>query len=147
MKVGDRVRVVGINADGVLLALSDTAATVGFVSTRITCRPEQLLSSVSSPPLPAPLRFTGEMPSGDEVRAPLDLHGCRTEEARTRLEDRIDKALRVGIERFEVIHGLGSGRVKGAIVELLNRHPAVRTVHPTIGNPGSLWVILGEQHD
>ena len=47
--------------------------------------------------------------------ARVDLHGLRVEEALAKVMDEIDRALRRGADRLEVVHGKGSGRIKDAL--------------------------------
>lgn len=49
----------------------------------------------------------------------------------------LEKAIRLGVDRFFAIHGIGKGRLKNAIAERLRFHPAVRDFkneyHPKYG--------------
>jgi DNA mismatch repair protein MutS2 len=47
--------------------------------------------------------------------ARVDLHGLRVEEALAKVMDEIDRALRRGADRLEVVHGKGSGRIRDAL--------------------------------
>jgi DNA mismatch repair protein MutS2 len=56
----------------------------------------------------------------------IDLHGSTVEEALQKVEERIDLALRAGLDRLEIIHGRSSGRIKAAVHRLLRELSAVR---------------------
>lgn len=44
-------------------------------------------------------------------------------------EEYLDRAVRLGVERVFVIHGLGTGRLRNAITTILVKHPYVKTFH------------------
>jgi DNA mismatch repair protein MutS2 len=66
----------------------------------------------------------------------LDLHGLTVEEALAKVEERLDLALRAGIESLEIIHGRSSGRIKVAVHRLLGELSAVRHFEIARDNPG-----------
>jgi DNA mismatch repair protein MutS2 len=66
----------------------------------------------------------------------LDLHGFTVEEALGKVEERIDLALRAGLDRLEIIHGRSSGRIKIAVQRLLGELSAVRHFELSRDNPG-----------
>jgi len=70
----------------------------------------------------------------------IDLHGLIVEEALARLTDEIDRSLRRGADRIEVIHGKGSGRVKDAVHRYLATMSVVAAFRLDPVNPGVTWV-------
>jgi DNA mismatch repair protein MutS2 len=72
----------------------------------------------------------------------IDLHGLGVEEARNRVVAHLSRAIVAGLDRVEVIHGLGTGTLKAAITRDLRRLSAVRQVKPHPANPGVLIVYL-----
>ncbi|MEM1321757.1 MAG: Smr/MutS family protein [Bacteroidota bacterium] len=60
-------------------------------------------------------------------------------------EDYLEKAIRIGIDRVYIIHGVGKGRLRDAIASRLLQHPDVRTFknefHPKYGY-GATEVLL-----
>ncbi len=66
----------------------------------------------------------------------IDLHGFTVEEAVRKVEERIDLALRAGVDRLEIIHGRSSGRIKIAVHRLLGQLTAVRQFELDPKNPG-----------
>jgi DNA mismatch repair protein MutS2 len=66
----------------------------------------------------------------------IDLHGLTVDEARNRVAGYISRAILAGLERVEIIHGIGSGRLKAAITKDLKALPVVRGVKPHPTNPG-----------
>jgi DNA mismatch repair protein MutS2 len=96
------------------------------------------------------VRATGE-PSpalaGREVRLPpapwspseIEVRGQRLDEAMPRVEQFLDAAARSGHARVRLIHGRGTGTLRRAVRELLDRHPLVtgyETAEPREGGEG-----------
>jgi DNA mismatch repair protein MutS2 len=60
----------------------------------------------------------------------LDLRGLRVDEALMRLEDYLDNAVRDGVEKVRIIHGRGTGALRDAVRDHLQRHPSVNSYGP-----------------
>ncbi|MDR1663923.1 MAG: endonuclease MutS2 [Clostridiales bacterium] len=56
----------------------------------------------------------------------IDLRGCTTEEALERADKYLDDAFLSGLSTVTVIHGKGTGALRGAIQNLLKKHPHVK---------------------
>jgi DNA mismatch repair protein MutS2 len=74
--------------------------------------------------------------------ASLDLHGLSVDDARNRVAGHISRAILAGLERVEIIHGIGTGRLKAAVTADLRSLPSVRRVAPHPTNPGVLIAYL-----
>ena len=72
----------------------------------------------------------------------IDLHGLTVEEAISRVVDEIDKAVRRGADRIEVVHGKGSGRIRNALHRELAALPVVASFRLDPRNAGVTWVYL-----
>ena len=66
----------------------------------------------------------------------IDLHGLTVDDARNRVAGYISRAILAGLERVEIIHGIGTGRLKAAVTKDLKNLGAVRAVKPHPTNPG-----------
>jgi DNA mismatch repair protein MutS2 len=55
----------------------------------------------------------------------LDVRGQRAEAARAAVRAHIDEAAMVGLESVRIVHGRGTGALRVAIREELDRHPLV----------------------
>jgi DNA mismatch repair protein MutS2 len=66
----------------------------------------------------------------------IDLHGLTVDEARNRVAGYISRAILAGLERVEIIHGIGTGRLKAAVTKDLRSLGAVKAVKPHPTNPG-----------
>jgi DNA mismatch repair protein MutS2 len=68
--------------------------------------------------------------------ASIDLHGLTVDEARNRVAGYISRAILAGLDRVEIIHGIGTGRLKAAVTKDLRSLGAVKAVKPHPTNPG-----------
>ncbi|MBK5295569.1 MAG: Smr/MutS family protein [Vicinamibacteria bacterium] len=68
--------------------------------------------------------------------ASIDLHGLTVDDARNRVAGYISRAILAGLDRVEIIHGIGTGRLKAAVTKDLRAISAVRAVKPHPTNPG-----------
>ena len=55
----------------------------------------------------------------------IDLHGLRAEEAIVLAERAVDQAVAGHLDKVKLIHGHGTGALRKAIREMLDRHPHV----------------------
>jgi len=71
----------------------------------------------------------------------LNVVGLRVEEALPLVDRLLDQATLHGQERVDIIHGMGTGRLKQAVREHLKHHALVKAVHGDL-NPGVTLVDL-----
>ncbi len=111
----------------------------------IACREEDL----SAPPdVPKRKKKSARPPREDSSATAdesvpagrVDLHGLRVEEALALVTREIDRSLLAGADRLEVIHGIGSGRIREALHRHLAGMSAVATFKVDPRNPGVTWV-------
>ena len=76
-----------------------------------------------------------------ELVQSLNLIGLRVDEALPLVDRLLDQALLNGAEHVDIIHGVGTGRLKKAVWEHLRRHGAVKELHAD-ANPGVTVVDL-----
>ena len=76
-------------------------------------------------------------PAAVQVRVPLvDLRGMRVDEALRAVDLELDRATRAGEERVHLLHGHGSGALKAAVREHLQRSPYVAKARPAEQHEG-----------
>ena len=84
-----------------------------------------------------PPETTGEgAVEGAASLASVDLHGLGVDDARNKVAGHISRAILAGLDRVEIIHGIGTGRLKAAVTRDLQAIAAVRAVKPHPSNPG-----------
>ena len=74
--------------------------------------------------------------SGTRVVRSIDLHGLTVEEARTALADFVSRAVMEGADTLEIVHGIGTGRLRETVRRELRTMSPVRAVRPHATNPG-----------
>ncbi|PON17758.1 hypothetical protein C2W62_11485 [Candidatus Entotheonella serta] len=72
----------------------------------------------------------------------LRVLGATVDEALPAVEQYLERALSRGMSRVRIIHGIGTGRLRNAITELLRRHPHVRQFEAGDAGGGSTVVEL-----
>ena len=60
-----------------------------------------------------------------DVSDELDVRGMRAQEAREAVRSFVDDAALAGLPQVRVIHGRGTGALRAAVREELDRHPLV----------------------
>jgi dsDNA-specific endonuclease/ATPase MutS2 len=66
----------------------------------------------------------------------IDLHGMTVPEALAALPVFLDRAIRAGLPRVEIIHGISGGKLRAAVRDYLSKMPAVTCAVPDDRNPG-----------
>ncbi len=74
------------------------------------------------------------------VLGSIDLHGMTVEEALRAVEVRLDQAIRAGLDRLEIIHGISGGRLRAAVRGYLEGITSVSRFEADPRNPGVTWV-------
>lgn len=72
----------------------------------------------------------------------VDLHGMRVEEAMSALEQALNQALLKNAGALEVIHGIGTGALKKAVMNYLSNSKHVSNIRSNELNPGSVIAYL-----
>lgn len=70
------------------------------------------------------------------VAPSLDLRGRRVEAALSELEGYLDDAALAGMSTVRIVHGIGTGAVRGAVRQHLQQHPLVRSAEPAPSQEG-----------
>src|SRR5437016_1593020 len=132
--VGARVKHLRLGTEGVVMEVQDGSATVQMGALRSKV-PVQDLVPVARKVRQAGFRKSKAeqmqraeqaRPAAVQVRVPMvDLRGMRVDEALRTVELELDRATRAGEERVHMLHGHGSGALKSAVREHLQRSPYV----------------------
>lgn len=87
-------------------------------------------------------RKISKFSSRDTLISSVDLHGLTADQALALIEKTLSDALVKGSERLEIIHGLGSGKLKQVTHDYLRNSQHVRSFHLDIANPGATIAII-----
>jgi DNA mismatch repair protein MutS2 len=85
-------------------------------------------------------RPSGYYPAPEHLPT-LNVVGLRVDEALPLVDRLLDQAVMQGAERVDIIHGVGTGRLKQAVLAHLKQQPMVKAVHRDV-NPGVTLVDL-----
>ena len=127
---GDSVVLKGLNLTGEVLSVSeengDAEVSVGKVRLRVDLG---RLARVDGPETEDRVEVGIDL--GPTLSsAELDIRGFRAEEALVTVEQFLDKAVRDGLSSVRIIHGKGTGALRQAVREHLERHPLARSFEP-----------------
>jgi DNA mismatch repair protein MutS2 len=132
--VGESVRVRGLNITGRLLTpaagngnvqvdVGGKTITVAATALERAAAPSERVSSSAAA---HPTRPRRRPAADDEISPELGLLGATVDEALPAVEKYLDRAFTAGLGRVAIVHGVGSGRLRQAIIALLEHHPLVR---------------------
>jgi DNA mismatch repair protein MutS2 len=132
---------------GTVVALEGDQAVVQGAGARVRIPLARLVVRRGAAREPEP-RVVEARPELVAVPAEIDVRGERAERARAIVRDAVDAAAPVGRPTLRVIHGKGTGALRAAVREELDRHPLVvrhETAGPREGGDGATVVVLSER--
>jgi len=148
-RINDRVRVVSLNMDGVLLENPrDGVVPVQLGAMRVTLPLEQLRPLKKTEITEAEKRAARKsasatsgasaiaMQKAAHIAPELMLRAMRVEEAQPLLDKYMDDAAAAGIGQVRIIHGKGTGALRKAVWEFLSGHPSVDSYRIGEGSEG-----------
>ncbi len=156
LRVGGTARHTGLNQKVEILSINDGEALVSAGLMKLRAKVEDLVP-LAAAPQKGPARFPGEASSrekqleraGKAAAAPirsgsgrLDLRGMRAEEAIGTVEQFLDRAMTAGDETVSILHGHGTGALKVAVREYLDRSAYVRMYRPGSDEEGGDGVTI-----
>jgi DNA mismatch repair protein MutS2 len=146
LAVGDQVQVRGLQLRGEIIALpvqgTEVEVNVGRVNLKVDI---SRLHRVDEDPEALPEQPNVKIDLGPILDTmELDLRGQRVEEALSRLEEFLDKAMRDGLRSVRIIHGRGTGALRNAVREHMRRHPYVRSFEPEVRERGGDGATLAQ---
>ncbi|HEU4937477.1 MAG TPA: endonuclease MutS2 [Vicinamibacterales bacterium] len=145
--VGDRVLVGAFGLEGVVQSLHDREAEVDVRGKRLRARVDELrvvtpAGAVSGQP--SRVRVHVDLQPLDGSLTELNVIGAHADEAVTRVEKFLDKAMLSELKSVRIIHGYGTGQLRRAIAEFLRGHPYVANFAAAPENQGGGGVTVVE---
>jgi DNA mismatch repair protein MutS2 len=140
VKKGDAVHIRSLGYDGLVLSFDPRQTKARVRAGRMEldvpvadlAKPQAKGGSGKGKPSAAPWKM--EVVGSEQGE--LKLIGLRVEEALAELEPFINHAAAAGMREVRIIHGLGSGRLRDAVREELERHPLVEGQRPGEAHEG-----------
>ena len=149
--VGDRVVLGSLGLEGVVVNVHDREAEVEVRGKRFRAPTAELRvigSGGGAKPEPAPVRVNVQLqPRDGNASSELLLVGHTVDQALDRLEKFLDESLLSEQRTLRLIHGFGTGRLKEAVVDYLQKHPLVTKVRAASPQEGGGGVTIAELKD
>jgi DNA mismatch repair protein MutS2 len=136
LKLGERVTVGTLNAEGVVTALGESDAEVQIGTIRVRARMSDLVKlgsevvskeKTESGKRKAAASSTVHRPSSTSPGMEVDLRGLMSEDALDKMERYLEQAYLSGLPFVRIIHGKGTGKLRQAVREALRGHSYVKT--------------------
>ncbi len=133
IRLGERVTVSSVNAEGVVTALGESDAEVQIGTLRVRARLSDL---VRKPGGEAASKVESQKSSDlrtstlDSRKSPgmeVDLRGLMSEDALDKMERYLEQSYLSGLPFVRIIHGKGTGKLRQAVREALRGHEYVKS--------------------
>ncbi len=124
-RVGDRVMMHGLGLEGRVLAVQDGDADIDVRGKRLRARVSDLQVLAAADPAASRVSVNISVQDRDNMPTDLNVIGCTVDEALTRAEKFLDEMLLRDTRQVRIIHGHGTGQLRRAFAEFLQRHPFV----------------------
>ncbi len=142
---GDRVRILGSGAKGVVREVEGDRVTVEVGALRFAVAPDDV-ALVPGPETPREraARGGGGQVSLPDVEARTEVHllGLRVDEVEHALGRALDDAIIAHLPQLRIVHGKGTGAVKARVHELLRRDRRVQAFRGGVHGEGGAGVTV-----
>lgn len=134
VKLGEKVTVSTLNADGVVTALGESDAEVQIGTIRVRAKMSDLIRKSTGEAVESKVK--SQKPSDlrpatlDSKKSPgmeVDLRGLMSEDALDKMERYLEQAYLAGLPWVRIIHGKGTGKLRQAVRDALRGHSYVKS--------------------
>lgn len=131
LKLGERVTVRTLNAEGLVTALSESDAEIQIGTLRVRARLSDL-ERIGSEKSKVKGQKSGDLrlSTFDVKPSPgmeVDLRGLMSEDALDKMERYLEQAFLTGLPFVRIIHGKGTGKLRQAVREALRGHEYIKS--------------------
>lgn len=133
IRVGDHVRILSLRTHGVVAEVEESLKQVEVMTENAKVRTSfsDIVKAMEEEDKKLEVSEGRPAEKGErEVLSQLNVIGLRVEDALPQVDKFIDQALLHGLEKVQIIHGVGSGRLREAIGKYLQGHQGVRGFAP-----------------
>ena len=136
LKLGEKVTVSSLNAEGVVTALGESDAEVQIGTIRVRAKMSDLIrKSQEKSETSTEKKVANKSASSSRVSSPVtsspgmevDLRGLMAEDALDKMERYLEQAYLSGLPWVRIIHGKGTGKLRQAVREALKGHAYVKS--------------------
>ncbi len=128
LKVGDRVLVMSLNAEGEVLSLKreKNTAIVQCGALRVESKFSDLCIPAAAKKRTPEIRVTRDLNERQRVSRECNVIGMSTSEALLEVEQFLDSALLQNLSEVRIVHGMGTGKLRAAIHDYLRHNRRVK---------------------
>ncbi|MFN8413307.1 MAG: endonuclease MutS2 [Anaerolineales bacterium] len=130
LRLGEKVTVSSLNAEGVVTALGESDAEVQIGTIRVRARLSDLLKKSGEPVVEEKKKTVTREVAAVSSKSPgmeVDLRGLMSEDALDKMERYLEQAYLSGLPFVRIIHGKGTGKLRQAVREALRGHAYVKS--------------------
>ncbi|NWF62729.1 MAG: Smr/MutS family protein, partial [Chloroflexi bacterium] len=134
LRLGEKVTVSSLNAEGVVTALGESDAEVQIGTIRVRAKMSDLIRRSAGEVVESKVKgqkSSDVRPSTlDSKKSPgmeVDLRGLMAEDALDKMERYLEQAYLSGLPWVRIIHGKGTGKLRQAVREALKGHTYVKS--------------------
>jgi len=133
IREGDRIYIRSLGKKGIVLSVDgeDVELQVGII--RVRAQKSDLEHTLEPEPNRLEIEPKSNVRTPKDIASPgteLDLRGQQVDEALENLGYYLDKAFLAGLPWVRIIHGIGMGRLRSAVREVLKNHPQINSYDP-----------------
>jgi len=146
LKLGERVTVSTLKADGIVTAIGESDAEVQIGSIRLRAKLSDLERKTNQPIIDDRPQTIVHGPSST-VASPgmeVSLRGKMVEDGLDELEQYLEKAYAAGLPFVRIVHGKGAGKLREAVREHLKKHPYISSFEEAKDNEGGAGVTIAK---
>jgi len=153
VKLGERVSVSTLNADGVVTALGESDAEVQIGSLRVRARLVDLVRKGQEVESPEETKEARKQSTEGSTRVPagtkspgleLNLRGKLVDDGLDELERYLERAYSAGLLFVRIVHGKGTGKMRDAVRNALKESPYVLSYEEPKDNEGGAGVTVAK---
>ncbi len=140
LRIGDLVEIQSLGMKGEIVGLSDDSGEadvqVGIFKVR---QPVAVLRRADVPEPEPAARTRYSLPPAPVVDSELHLRGMRAAEVHEEMDRYLDAAARASLPWVRLVHGKGTGALRGVVHDILRQHPVVdhfELAEPKAGGEG-----------
>jgi DNA mismatch repair protein MutS2 len=133
LSAGQRIRIPHLGLEGQVVELRGRKVIADAAGMRLTLDRDSVATAGAEMPREQATSIAERKGEGwrwvagpPEIRPEIDLRGLRGEEAWQKLDLLIDRAIPAGLKEINVIHGVGTGRLRQTLCDCLGKDPRVQ---------------------